>query len=336
MYKRILIKAPNWLGDAVMALPTIKGLRGLFPESHLAVLVKAALSDLFRHDPNINEVISCDPKKGLKRIGAEYKLIKEVKSKRFDLALILPRSFHSALIGFLSKIPNRIGYSADSRGKLLTQNLPRDKKSLAQHRVYYFYNLLNLLGRPVPFSAPRIITPREIRNWVDDKLAHVKGQVVVGLNPGATYGSAKCWMPERYARLTMELISRKNAWVILFGGSAEEKLGSSIAARINHPQVLNFTGKTSISQMAGLLSDCKLLVTNDTGPMHVAAAVNTPVVAIFGPTDHVATSPFGNNHSIIRKEISCAPCLKRTCPIDHRCMTRITVEDVYKECDKYL
>ncbi|MEW6026670.1 MAG: lipopolysaccharide heptosyltransferase II [Planctomycetota bacterium] len=336
MYKRILIKAPNWLGDAVMALPTVKGMRALFPESHLAVLVKTELADLFRHDLDINEVISYESKKGLKRLSTEYKLIKEVKSKGFDLALILPRSFHSALIGFLSKIPNRIGYSADSRGKLLTQSLSRDKEVLTQHRVYYFHNLLNVLGRPVSFSAPRITIPREIRNWVEDKLSYVKGQTVIGLNPGAAYGSAKCWLPERYAQLAKELISRKKVWIILFGGPAEEKLNASIAAQIGHHQILDFTGQTSITQMAGLLSACKLLVTNDTGTMHVAAAVNTPVVAIFGPTDHVTTPPFGSNHTIVRKDVSCAPCLKRTCPTDHRCMTRISVEDVYKECEKYL
>ncbi|MBI5779440.1 MAG: lipopolysaccharide heptosyltransferase II [Planctomycetes bacterium] len=336
MYKRILIKSPNWLGDAVMALPTVKGMRTLFPESHLAVLVKSELADLFQHDSDINEVISYESRKGLKRLSSEYKLIKEVKSKGFDLALILPRSFHSALIGFLSKIPNRIGYSADSRGKLLTQSLPRDKESITQHRVYYFHNLLNIIGRPVSFSAPRITIPKAIRDWVTDKLAYVKGHAVVGLNPGATYGSAKCWPAERYARLARELINKKKAWVIIFGSPAEEKLGASIARQINHHQVLDFTGQTSITQMAGLLAGCKLLVTNDTGTMHVAAAVNTPVVAIFGPTDHVTTPPFGSNHTIIRKEVACSPCLKRTCPTDHRCMTLITVEDIYKECEKYL
>lgn len=336
MYKRILIKVPNWLGDAVMALPTIKGMRALFPASHLAVLVKSELADLFRHEPDINDVISYEARKGLKRLSSEYKLIKEVKSQKFDLALILPRSFHSALIGFLSKIPNRIGYSADGRGKLLTQSLPRNKENFTRHRVYYFLNLLNIIGRPVSFSAPRITVSRETREWVNNKLAYIKGHVIVGLNPGATYGSAKCWLAERYAQLAKELINRKKAWIIILGSPAEGKLNSSIATQIKHHQVIDFTGQTSITQMAGLLSACKLLVTNDTGTMHVAAAVNTPVVAIFGPTDHVTTPPFGNNHVIVRKEVSCSPCLKRICPTDHRCMTRISVEDVYKECDKYL
>ena len=138
MYKRILIKVPNWLGDAVMSLPTIKGVRALFPDSYLAVLVKSELEDLFQHEPDINEVINYESRRGIKRLSAEYKMIKQIRGKKFDMALILPRSFHSALIGFLSKIPNRIGYAGDSRSKLLTQTLPRTKESLIKHRVYYF------------------------------------------------------------------------------------------------------------------------------------------------------------------------------------------------------
>ncbi|MDI6732383.1 MAG: lipopolysaccharide heptosyltransferase II [Planctomycetota bacterium] len=366
VYKRILLIAPNWLGDAVMSLPTIKGLKSLFPESHLSVLVKSELQDIFHYEPDINEVIPLwrdERRGGIKRLSQDYKTIRQLRGKNFDLALILPRSFHSALIGFLSKIPHRIGYSADSRGKLLTRSLPRTKENLQQHRIYYFLNLLNILGRPVPsltglpprrlgvgaFSAPRISIPQAERKWASDKLAHAigslslpyngslqEGHSVIGLNPGATYGTAKCWLPERYAQLARELINKKKVWIILFGSPSEEKLNSSIAAQIARYQVLNFSGKTSITQMAALLSVCKVLVTNDTGTMHVSAAVKTPVVSLFGPTDHITTSPFGQNHTIIRKNVSCSPCLKRTCPTDHRCMKLISVEEVYKKVEKYL
>lgn len=327
---------PNWLGDAVMSLPTIKGVRALFPESYLAVLVKSELEDLFRHEPDINEVISYESRHGIKSLSADYRMIKQIRGKEFDLALILPRSFHSALIGFLSKIPNRIGYAGDSRSKLLTQTLPRTKESLTRHRVYYFLNLLNIWGRPVSFSEPRITIPKITRDWVADNTRNIKDHFLIGFNPGAAYGSAKCWLSERYVHLAKDLINNKKARIILFGSPAEEKLNFDIASKVNHPNLLNYTGKTSITQMAGLLSSCRLLVTNDTGTMHVAAAVKTPVVAIFGPTDPVTTPPFGNNHTIIRKEISCSPCLKRTCPTDHRCMKSISVGEVYKECEKYL
>jgi heptosyltransferase II len=336
MYKRILIKVPNWLGDAVMSLPTIKAVRALFPESYMAVLVKSEFEDLFRHETDINEVISYESKHGIKRLSVEYKMIKQIRGKEFDLALIMPRSFHAALIGFLSKIPNRIGYASDSRSKLLTQTMPRTKENLIKHRVYYFLNLLNIWEKPVPFSAPRITIPKATKDWVNDKIRDIKEHILIGFNPGATYGSAKCWLPERYVNLAKDLIRNKKAWIILFGSPAEEKLNFEIASKINHPNLLNYTGKTSITQMAGLLSVCRLLVTNDTGTMHVAAAVKTPIIAIFGPTDPVTTPPFGNNHVIIRKDISCSPCLKRTCPTDHRCMKSISVEEIYKECEKYL
>jgi heptosyltransferase-2 len=339
MYKHILIKVPNWLGDAVMSLPTIKGVRFLFPESFIAVLVKSELADLFKHDENIQEVITYESKRGIKRLGEDYKIIKRIKSKGFDMALILPRSFHSALIGYLSKIPHRIGYSADKRCWLLTQTLERTKEVLQQHRVYYFLNLLNIWNRPVPFSAPRITIPKTTRKWVSNKLScHgvIDKGTLIGFNPGATYGSAKCWFPERYIQLAKELINKKKVKIILFGSPSEEKLNSYINSEINHPNVLNYTGKTMMLEMAGLLSSCKLLVTNDTGTMHVGSAVRIPVVALFGPTDPVTTSPFGNNHIIIRKEVSCSPCLKRTCPSDHRCMKSISVEEVYKSCGKYL
>jgi len=343
MYKRILVKAPNWLGDAVMALPTIKGLRSLFPESHIAVLVKSDLQDLFLHEADVNEVIAYESKRNLKRLYIEYKMLRQIRRKGFDLAVIMPRSFHSALIGFLSKIPNRIGYSSDARSKLLTQTMPRTEAILKVHRVHYFMNLLNLWNKPIPFSSPRITIPKDIKKWADAELSHQKEHQVIGFNPGATYGSAKCWPAERFAQLGRELIEKKKAWIILFGAPAEGRLNAAIAAQINHPSVLNYTGRTSITQLAGLLSHCKCLVTNDTGTMHVAAAVRTPVVAIFGPTDHVTTPPFpiasgqvSNEHTLIRHEVECSPCLKRTCPTDHKCMNLVSVEEIYKACIKYL
>jgi len=201
----------------------------------------------------------------------------------------------------------------------------------------------------VPFSAPRITVPKETRTWVNNELRDIKDRYLIGFNPGATYGSAKCWMPERYAELAQALIEREKVWIILFGSPAEARLNASIFAQINHSNVLNYTGQTTITQMAGLLSRCKVLVTNDTGTMHVASAVRTPVVAIFGPTDHITTPPFPissgqdvGEHTLIKKEVECSPCLKRICPIPeqksdhHKCMKLISVEDVYKAVEKYL
>jgi heptosyltransferase-2 len=347
-YKRILIKTPNWLGDAVMSLPTLRAMRYLFPDSHISVLSRANLAELFMHEPSINDIIPYETAKGLKKLGAEIRLIKQLKLKRFDLVLILPRSFHSALVSFLTKIPERVGYASEGRSGLLTQSLTRTKELLTQHRVYYFLNLLSALTKDikaVPFSAPRITLSAEEEKWAAAELASairnqqsaISNSLFIGLNPGATYGDAKCWLPDRFVELSKRLLNKGQDYhILLFGGPAEQKLSARISRAIGSNRVIDFTGKTSILQLAALLKRCKCLVTNDTGPMHVAAAVGTPVVAIFGPTDTTTTSPFGSRHTIIRKTVSCAPCLKRACPTDHRCMKLITVDEVFKECEKYL
>lgn len=376
-YKRILIKTPNWLGDAVMSLPTIKAMRYLFPDSHISVLSRASLAELFRYERAVDDVIPYESSTGLKKIGAEIRLIKQLKLKRFDLALILPRSFHSALVSFLTKIPHRVGYASEGRSGLLTRSLARTKELLSQHRVYYFLNLLSVFtsaqpcsstekdkskigvnpclsvdGKAVPFSAPRITLSPAEEQWATAELTSafrkefiprnegqsaIRNLLLVGLNPGATYGDAKCWLPDRFAELARQLLDKHpGLHLIIIGGPTERKLNNRIFHRIDSNRVTDFTGRTSVLQLAALLKRCKLLVTNDTGPMHVAAAAGTPVVAVFGPTDPVTTSPFGNNHLIIRKEVACAPCLKRTCPIDHKCMKLITVDDVFTACEKQL
>jgi len=343
--KKILISLPNWLGDIVMSLPTVKGMRWLFPESHISVLVTSSFAPLFKYNNDINDVISYERGKGLRRFVKGLKIAKTMREKRFDLAVILPRSFNSALIPFLSRIPQRIGYSADARSILLTHPVTRSGDLLSQHRVYYFLNLLSSFRRddksisvsdgiPEGTTAPRIQLGKDEEKWVDKVLTTAYGRELIGFNAGATYGSAKCWLPERYAELAHKLIAKFNATILLFGSKGETRTNSEISGKLPKERVLVLTAKTDIIQLATLFKRCRFLVTNDTGPMHVATAVDTPVVAIFGPTDAVTTAPFGTNHIIIRKEVNCSPCLKRTCPIDHRCMKLISVEDVFNACEK--
>ncbi|MFH1228055.1 MAG: lipopolysaccharide heptosyltransferase II [Planctomycetota bacterium] len=341
-YKRILIKIPNWLGDAVMSLPTIKAMRSLFPGSRISVLVRTNLAELFKYERAIDDIISYENVKGLKKIGTEIKLIQHLKNKRFDLALILPRSFHSALVSLLTKIPRRAGYDSEGRSGLLTDALPRTKEILTRHRVHYFLNLLSIWSgdKPVTSAEPQIMLSQEEEKWAVNELkkaAASGAKYFIGINPGATYGEAKCWATERFVELAKELLDKyPGLHIILIGGPDGLKLSQRILCQINSKRATDFTGKTSILQLASLLKKCKLLITNDTGPMHVAAAVGTPVAAIFGPTDISTTGPFGYGHTIIRKEVACAPCLKRSCPTDHKCMKLITVPDVLKACQKYL
>ena len=333
-YKNILIKAPNWLGDVVLSLPAIKGVRWLWPESHIAVVIKSELADLLKDDHDINEEIPYETGRGLKKIRSTFRLAKRLRHKKFDLVLFFPRSFHSALLGFLSDIPERIGYADEGRGILLTQTLERTEDLLSHHRVYYFMNLLKIFEKDVPFVPPRISIGKETVQWVQQKLKKITrpGTRLIGFNPGAAYGSAKCWLPERYIELGNILVEKFNAQILVFGGEKESKLSARIAKEIINHQGFNLAGQTDVLQLAGLIKYCKLFVTNDTGPMHVATAVGVPVVAIFGPTDQRTTAPYGNNHIVVQEKVDCSPCLERTCPTNHICMESITVADVLNAC----
>lgn len=333
--QKILVSLPNWLGDVVMSLPTIKGMRWLFPESHLSVLVHSNFAPLFKDNQDINEVIPYHRGRGLKKFFSGFKIAKNVRKKRFDLVLILPRSFNSAMVSFVSNITERIGYAGDSRSILLTHSLPRDEKAVSQHRVYYFLNLLSHFGRHVPVSAPRLHIGKDEKKWVDEtfKRLHVPAKAfLIGFNAGAAHGKAKRWLTERYLELAKRLIDKFDAHILLFGSSAESYLNSRILKKAPKDKVIDFSGQTDILQLAALIKRCRLLVTNDSGPMHMAAAMRTRVVAVFGPTDPVTTSPFGNKHMLIYKSVDCSPCHKRTCPTDHRCMKQVGVDEVFKAC----
>lgn len=337
--QKILISLPNWLGDIVMSIPTIKGMRWLFPESHLAVLVHSNFAQIFKHNPDINEIIIHTRGEGWRKIFGSFKMAKDVRKKRFDMALILPRSFNSALVTFMSNIPERIGYEGDSRGLFLTKSLPRKDDVIKQHRVYYFLNLLNIFNKPVPFSAPRLYSGTEEEQWADGLLKRLNipsKALLIGFNAGASHGKAKCWLPENYIELALKLINFYDAYILLLGGPAETRLNSRILKKVPKDKVIDLSGQTDILQLASLLKRCRLLVTNDTGPMHMAAALTTPVVAIFGSTDPVTTSPFERRHALIYKKVSCSPCHKRICPIDHKCMTQITAGEVFEACQAML
>jgi len=205
------------------------------------------------------------------------------------------------------------------------------KRELPQaHRIHYYYKLIDLFGMDEPLMAPQIFLREEDRAWARERLQE-KGfgedSLLIGMNPGATYGLAKCWPPERFGDLGQRLQQKRNAVLLLFGKADEAAVTRGIVSRAGGPGV-DFAGRTTLLQLAALLQRCRLLITNDTGTMHVSAAVGTPVVAVFGPTDPVTTGPWGEGHVIVRKEMGCSPCLKRTCPKDHSCMRDISVAEL--------
>lgn len=323
----ILVKANNWLGDAVMSLPTLEGLKRMHPRARIAVLSLEHLADLYRLLPYVDEVLP---------YRTALQAVRQMRSRTFQSALILPRSFRSALLAVLARIPTRVGYAADARSALLTVVVPRDPEFLKTHRVYYFYNLLRGFGPPPPVPAPRLPVPDEARSWARERLRGSGSKLKIGINPGAAYGEAKRWGEARFAAVGKRLIRDADATILVLGGPSEADLGGRIAEAVG-PAAQNWCGKTTLPQLAGLLAEVDLLITNDTGPMHLADAVGCPVVAIFGPTDPVTTRPFGRNHIVVRHAIDCSPCLERTCPLKHHlCMDSIQPNEVLDAAWKIL
>ena len=329
--KGILVKGTNWVGDTIISFPAVHSLRHLFPQAHISVLAKSHLAELWKANPDVDEVIPYDMPTGANRIFGELQKARLIRDKAIDLAVILPRSFSSTLMVFLGGVPHRIGYNSEGRNLFLTERIDCPPELLIRHRMYYYLHLIERLGRCPSPPLPSLSLNGNIHGWANTFLSHNKLQdkLLIGINPGATYGEAKCWPPERFVELGRRLRNGYGASILIFGSSRpkEKELNAAISEGIGEG-CLNLSGQTSLSEMAALLRHCNLLVTNDTGTMHVAAAVGTRVVAIFGPTDPRTTSPLGKGHVVIREKVSCSPCLKRICPEDHRCMELISILDV--------
>ena len=335
---RILVRGVNWVGDTIITYPAVQQLKTFFPDSHLAILIPSYLVDLWKTFPYVDEIIPFQKKRGIGSIWEDLNLSQSLKERNFDLAVILPRSFRSALHIYLARIPIRIGYQDEWRSLFLTHGVRRTKEILRVHRVYYYQKLVESFGKLENLPSPQIVLREEDRMWADRVLKDLgirEGKPLIGMNPGATYGLAKCWYPDRFGELGKRLSEKWQARVFLFGKEEERPIVREI---LNHmgARGVDLTGKTGLLQLAALLERCTLLVTNDTGTMHVGAAVGIPVVALFGSTPPLVTGPWGESHVIVRKDVPCSPCWKRVCPTDHRCMDLITVDEVEKVANKKL
>jgi len=332
------VRGVNWVGDTILTYPTVQKLKSLFPHSHLAILVPSHLIDLWKTFPYADEIIPFQKKRGFGSIWEDLNLSQSLKERNFDLAIIFPRSFRSAFQAYLARIPIRIGYQDEGRSLFLTHGIRRTEEIRRSHRVHYFQKLTDSLGQAEGSSSPRIFLREEDRKWAEQKLRDLgiqDGRPLIGMNPGATYGLAKCWYPERFGELGKRLFEKWKATVLLFGKEEERPIAKEILQHLKEGGI-DLTGKTHLLQLAALLERCQLIVTNDTGTMHVATAVGAPVVALFGSTDPSTTGPWGDGHIVIRKDVPCSPCLKRICPTDHRCMELITVDEVEEIIDKKL
>ena len=332
------MRGVNWVGDTIMSYPAVQQLKAFFPESRLAILIPSYLVDLWKTFPYVDEIIPFQKKGGVGSIWEDLNLSQSLKERNFDLAVILPRSFRSALHIYLARIPIRIGYQGEWRSLFLTHGVRRTQQVLRVHRVHYYQKLIEPFGKLEDPPSPRIFLREEDRKWADQSLKDLgiqEGRPLIGMNPGATYGLAKCWYPDRFGKLGNRLSEKWQARVLLFGKEEERPIVDEILYHLGAPGI-DLTGKTGLLQLAALLERCSVLVTNDTGTMHVGAAVGTPVIALFGSTPHLMTGPWGEGHVVVRKDVPCSPCWKRICPTDHECMERITVDEVEEIADKKL
>ncbi len=334
----ILIRGVNWIGDAVLTLPALKSIRKNFPNAHISLLVKPWVSDIFKENPDINEIIPYgDDYRGC---TGKIRLATVLRQKKFDIAILLQNAFDAALIAWLAGIPERTGYKRDCRGILLTNAIPVKKDVLKQHQVYYYLSLLESAGIKTAWTQPYIYLTdderRKARKIISSALPG-RSLPLIGINPGAAYGSAKRWPSERFAGLIHRITSELNARVIIFGSGSEASIADEISEKLEtrnpkpETRILIMSGKTGLRELAALISECDAFITNDSGPMHMASALLVPVVAIFGSTDKTATGPFGQGHKVVSSDLPCSPCLKRECPEKHlQCMTKITVDEVFE------
>jgi heptosyltransferase II len=325
--EKILIRGPNWVGDSVLAIPAMKAVRERFPDSEITLLVRPWVAGLFTSAPFVDNVWSETKPSGL----ADWmKITREMKSRRFDLGLLLPNSFESALMMFMGGVRHRIGYATDGRQWLLTDAVINARQK--RHQVDYYLDLAKALSATAAQPSVEIEATQGERETARKLLAaegirHMEQFLV--LNPGAAYGSAKRWHEDRFASVAETLARRFNFRVAIIGSESERATAVDICERMKNAAAL-LTGKTSLETLIGVLAESSLMITNDSGPMHIAAALGVPTVAVFGSTDETVTGPYGPRTRIVKRPVECSPCLLRECPIDHRCMERVTVDDVCK------
>ena len=348
---KILVRSPNWIGDAVLCLSSIAYLKEKMPQAHITMLAKDWVKDVFLNHPAIDEIIS------LNKVS-----ITLIKKSKFDIGILFTNSFSSAFLFFLADVKKRIGYKTDLRSLFLTDGIPLPKNLNTLHQKDYYFELVRNLvhgndavKNPVLYisdeeneKADRMLESLGIHKTIKNenpqspKSPHIPSfrshrtairNPIVGIFPGASYGPAKMWDTRNFKLLTDKIIKTDIAKVLIFGGKKEKELGEIIQNEGSN--IINLCGKTTLRETMALIKRCAVFITNDTGPMHIASALNIPVIAIFGPTNAERTSPLG--HSVImKKEVSCSPCKYRICPLkNHECMNKISVEEVFETVKKY-
>jgi heptosyltransferase-2 len=339
--KRVVVRGTNWVGDSVMTVPALRALRRVLPDANITLAIRPGAKGIFSEADFVDDVLVYDRHSAFSVVPQ----IREWKRRKFDLALLFQNAFEAALIPFLAGVPLRVGYATESRQPLLTHPLAWPDWRSSRHEVFYYLYLVTALEQMLfgtssicesePDASIRISETREAEAR-DLLRAHGvrEEERVVAICPGSINSRAKRWPAPSYAALADRLIE-SNRQVVLIGSRDDIDVSQDVASRMRHEPIV-LTGKTSVDEVVSVLAAVDLIVTNDTGPAHIGAALGTPTIVIFGPTNPLTTRPFSPDAEILRHPPDCAPCMLRDCPIDHRCMTAISVEEVFEHSNALL
>jgi heptosyltransferase-2 len=333
--KRVVVRGTNWVGDSVMTVPALRALRRVLPHANITLAIRPGAKGIFSEADFIDDVLVYDRKNAFSVIPQ----VREWRRRKFDLAVLFQNAFEAALIPFLAGVPFRLGYATESRQALLTHPLELPDWRSSRHEVFYYLYLVTALEQML-FGTSSIceaepdasIQISETRKAEAGDLLRAYGireeDAVVAICPGSVNSRAKRWPAEAYAALADRLIESRRR-VLLIGSREEAEVSKEVMSRMRYEPVV-LTGKTTLDQVTAVLATVDLIVTNDTGPAHIGAALDRPTLVIFGPTNPLTTRPFSPAAEILRHPPECAPCMLRDCPIDHRCMTAITVDEVFE------
>ena len=333
--KRVVVRGTNWVGDSVMTVPALRALRRVLPAAKITLVVRPAARGIFTDVDFVDEILIYE-RRNVLSVGPQ---IRAWRQRQFDLAILFQNAFEAALIPFLAGVPLRLGYATEARQALLTHPLMLPDWRSSRHEVFYYLYLITALEQllfgtseiceAVPDASLQIADARKSEA---ENLLRAYGvrerQPIVALCPGSINSRAKRWPAEAYAALADRLIESQRQ-VLLIGAAGEADVTREVTRHMKQNPIV-LTGKTSLDQIIAVLSLVDLVVTNDTGPAHIAAALGRPTLVIFGPTNPLTTRPFAPEAEILRHPPDCAPCMLRDCPIDHRCMTAITVDEVFE------
>jgi len=332
-----MIRVPNWVGDAVMAEPALRELRRIFSEAHITLVARPWVAGLFEGEGLADDLISVDDAKGFAQSASHFlSAARRLRRERFDLAVLLQNALSAALLARAAGVGKTAGYPTDGRRLLLDYIVPLSPDYKTTHQVRYYLNIAAHLEQrlkgeslvEIETAEPRLRVTEEAKEKAL-RLLPVAHHPIVAINPGATNSRAKQWLAERFAE-TADRLTERDGFQTIIVGAAGDMAAANEVARLMRSRAVVLAGQTSIAELKALLASAALVVSNDTGTAHVSAALRVPTVVVFGPTEHLSTRPLSDVATVVRHDVECSPCMLRDCPIDHRCMSRVEVNDVYR------